>query len=211
MLQQLIRNAKTLIGLAILATTLQSCSFILNLSYGLNAQKSLTEKQIEQAAKKLKLPLQNCYELDTSYWDFLEKLDSIKYAQQIKNHYQPLQALYYNKNGQLVSFHPNCYAGGFPNLKWDRDGRFSSFPPQSAAPLDSILPLETQIKYTKLHALSTPLTNLDSNDYVVFVYWSRMMGRQSKNLVKLVQENQTLGTAFKTRVIYINNDNFLSH
>jgi hypothetical protein len=70
-------------------------------------------------------------------------LDTLRFKEQIKNHYQPLQALYYNANGELSRFYVNCYAGGFPQLKWNRNGILNTFPPQHQAPVDSILSLKT--------------------------------------------------------------------
>jgi hypothetical protein len=43
-------------------------------------------------------------------------------------------------------------------------------------------------------------------DYVVFVYRSRFMGRQSKRLIKIVHENCKLDKRFTTKIICVNND-----
>ena len=47
-------------------------------------------------------------------------------------------------------------------------------------------------------------------DYIVLVYWSRFMGRQSKNLIKTVQENARLAAEKRIKIIYVNNDNLFS-
>jgi hypothetical protein len=100
----------------------------------------------------------------------------------------------------------NCYAGGFPNLKWDINGIMSAFPPKQQAPIDSIIPLETQLKYLDPISPSFKLS-LDSYDYIVIVYWNRFMGRQSKRLIHIVQENCKLEKEKKVKIIYANTDN----
>lgn len=84
--------------------------------FGMKNSKSVDESTIIRYANKYNVPLTDNYELDTSYISFLYSHDTSKYKSQIKNHYQPLQALYYDNSGHLQSFQVNCYAGGFPNL-----------------------------------------------------------------------------------------------
>ena len=110
---------------------LTSCSSIFTGLYGLKKIKTVDEKTIVQYAKKYNIPDVDSYELDTAYFSYLFSLDTTKYKSQIKNHYQPLQALYYDNLGYLKSFQVNCYAGGFPNLKWDRNEIMTTFPPDS--------------------------------------------------------------------------------
>ncbi len=116
------------------------------------------------------------------------------------------KVLYYDKTGQLESFQINCYAGGFPNLDWKRDSIFETFPPQEQAPIDSILPLDLQKKY--FQPLSqTNSFSIEYYDYIVIVFWNRLMGRQSKRLIKYVQENIKLARNYKVKIIYVNTDN----
>lgn len=121
----------------------------------------------------------------------------------------PLQALYYDNSGQLQAFQINCYAGGFPNFHWDRNGILATFPPQQQAPLDSIVPLDTQLKYLRLLS-QTKKFSADSFDSIVIVYWNRFMGRQSKRLIRFVQDNSKLATEKKVKIIYVNNDNIFA-
>lgn len=185
---------------------LLSCSTILTGIYGIKKIKSVNKNTIVRYAKKYNVSSTNSYELDTSYFLFLTSLDTIKYKLKIKNHYQPLQALYYDNTGYLKSFQVNCYAGGFPNLKWDINGIMSAFPPKQQAPIDSIIPLETQLKYLNPISPSFKLS-VDSYDYIVIVYWNRFMGRQSKRLIHIVQENCKLEKEKKVKIIYANTDN----
>ena len=186
-----------------------SCSSIFTGLYGMKKVGTVDEKTIIHYSKKYNIPLTDSYELDTAYITFLTSLDTSQYKQEIKNHYQPLQVLYYDKTTQLQSFQVNCYAGGFPNLKWDRNEILATFPPQQQAPLDSIVPLETQMNY--LNPLSkTVKKSIDSYDYIVIVYWNRFMGRQSKRLIRFVQENYKLAKDYKVKIIYVNTDNIFA-
>ena len=185
---------------------LLSCSTILTGIYGIKKIKSINKNTIVRYAKKYNILSTDSYELDASYFIFLTSLDTIKYKSQIQNHYQPLQALYYNNSGYLKSFQVNCYAGGLPNLKWNVNGIMSAFPPKQQAPIDSIIPLETQLKYLNPISPSFKLS-VDSYDYIVIVYWNRFMGRQSKRLIHIVQENCKLEKEKKVKIIYANTDN----
>ena len=188
---------------------LTSCSSIFTGLYGMKKTKTVDEKTIVRYTKIYNIPAVDSYELDTAYFSYLFLLDTTKYKTQIKNHYQPLQALYYDKSGRLTSFQVNCYAGGFPNLKWHRNEILTTFPPKQQAPIDSIVSLETQLKYLKLLSQTTKLIN-DSYDYIVIVYWNRFMGRQSKRLIRFVQDNSKLETGKKVKIIYANTDNIFA-
>lgn len=188
---------------------LTSCSSIFKGFYGMKKTKTIDEKTIARYSKKYNIPTADSYELDTAYFSYLFLLDTAKYKSQIKNHSQPLQALYYNKLGNLKSFQVNCYAGGFPNLKWNRNEIMTTFPPRQQAPIDSIVSLEIQIKYLKPLSQTSKLS-VDSYDYIVIVYWSRFMGRQSKRLIHFVQENSKLEKEKKVKIIYANTDNIFA-
>jgi len=188
---------------------LTSCSTIFFGLYGMKKIKTVDEKTIVHYSKKYNIPSADSYELDTSYISILTSLDTTRYKSQRKNHYQPLQALYYDKTGQLQSFQINCYAGGFPNLHWDRNGILTTFPPRQQAPLDSIVPFDTQLKYLWLLS-QTKKFSADSYDYIVIVYWNRFMGRQSKRLIRFVQDNSKLATDKKVKIIYANNDDIFA-
>lgn len=154
---------------------------------------------------KYNIPLTDSYRLDSQYSRYIFSFDTALYKEQQKNHYQPLQALYYNSNGKPESFQINCYAGGFPNLNWNQYGTMQVFPPKQQAPLDSLLPLDTLLKL--IHPLRTTSSfSAYDYDYIVIVCWSRFMGRQSKILVEQVQHNMTLAAGKKVKVIYVNND-----
>ncbi len=197
---------KGVIFILFFSIILTSCTKVFIKMYGIKNPITVNEDLILEIGKKYNVPKQESYELDTSYYSFLFSLDTTKYNSQVKNHYQPLQALYYNKNGMLKSFHINCYAGGFPNLKWNRNKIFSTFLPKQQAPIDSIVSLNTQLKYFQKLSYTEDFS-IDSFDYIIIVHWSRFMGRQSKRLIKIVQKNAKLATEKKVKIIYVNNDN----
>jgi hypothetical protein len=188
---------------------IQSCSPIFNGIYGFKKLKNLTEDEIIKTAVKFNIPLENCLVLDTNYKSLLKSFDTLTQAEAVKNHYQPLQMLYFNKDKKLISFHANCYAGGFPNLKWNRSNSFSVFPPQTVAPLDSLFGYSMILKYTQnLKPSGQNLREPMVNEYIVLVFWNRFLGRQSKRMISLLQENAALAKDKNLKIIYINNDNF---
>lgn len=201
-----------------LIVIIQSCSPILGL-YGVRNPKGISEKKIINYSKRLAIPKDAIYQLDTSYFSFLASLkmklndsmitDTLKKKELkklVQNHYQPLQALYFNKKRNLESFQINCYAGGFPNLNWERDGILTTFPPKIQAPLDSILSDSLLISFLKPMPNSAGL-KIDDYDYVVYVFYSKFMGRQNKRFINYIQENSKLSKEKHVRVIYVNMDN----
>jgi hypothetical protein len=194
----------SLLGFAIILV-LTSCSAIVRQFYGIKNPKNINETTIIKFAEKYNIPIRDIYRLDTAYIEYLSSIDSIRHKSSIKNHFQPLQALYYNVRGQLVSFQINCYAGGFPNLNWDKDSIMTSFPPKQQAPIDSILPLYRQLQYIK-PLPQTLKFSIKDYDYILIVFWNRLMGRQSKRLIRYVQQNSILAGDSRVKIIYVNTD-----
>lgn len=193
----------SIITISLIAT---GCNPFLGI-YGIKTPKEINENKIERISKRFDLPRADVFELDTAFYSFLTSHDTVAFKLQIKNHIQPLQALYFNQTGQLISYQINCYAGGFPNITWERDSIFSVFPPRQQAPIDTLVSVSTQIEYLNPLTHSEKI-NPDNYDYLVFVYWSKFMGRQSRRFLKLVKNNRLLSENEKIRVVYINNDNF---
>jgi len=188
-----------------LILSLTSCTPIYMKMYGMKSPETITDEKIAEFSENYDIPLADSYKLDTSYVTFLYSLDTVKYKYHIKNYLQPLQALYYDKSGQLQSFQINCYAGGYPNLKWDRNEVMTTFPPKEQAPIDSILPLNIQLKYIQQLPDSKDIST-EEYDYIVFVHWNRFMGRQSKRLIQAVKANAKLAENQKVKIIYVNTD-----
>jgi hypothetical protein len=186
---------------------LSSCSQLILTAYGIKQTGTYQNQEIEKLCKKYNVPANACYTLDTAYLGFLFQQDSLYTKDQINNHLQALQVLYFNENGQLTSYHVNCYAGGFPNLNWNRTGAFNTFTPTTTCPVDSIVSLDTQLKYIQPLVSKSTFTK---NKIHVFVFWNHFMGRQSKRLIELVKQNSQLTNANNLEIHYINNDNFLA-
>jgi hypothetical protein len=199
-----------LILVTILTIGLTGCAPIMMGMFGFKMPKPLNEKDIYKLAKKYDVPVADCYDLDTNYIWYFKNMDTARYHAQIKNHYQPMQALYYKNTGYLQSFHVNCWAGGFPNLHWDRDNILAIFPPLEQAPIYSILPLDSLLKYMKPLSQTHKFAASDY-DYIVVVFWNRMIGKQSKRLIHFIQENCKLAKKEKVKLIYVNNDNFFAN
>ena len=185
---------------------LTGCSSLMTGLYGIKSLNKIDDKTILSYAKKIGIPERDVYHLDYNYFSYLFSLDTTEYKAQIRNHSQPLQARYYDKSGELKSFHVNCHAGGFPNLKWNRNNVMSTFLPGEQTPVDTIFPLERQKKYL-IPLPQTELTDYADYDYIVIVFWNRFMGRQSKRLIRYVQDNSKLATDKSVKIIYVNNDN----
>lgn len=190
-----------------LALSLSSCMSIMQSIIGIKDPKRLTDKEVTKCSKAFDIPQNYNYRLDTSYLDFVLKLDTTQFKAQRKNHVQPLQALYFNSEGQLVKFYINCYAGGFPNLKWNRDGMLDTFLPKDQAPIDTVLNLKRQLSYLKPACESTTEFVEKDFDYCVVVYWNKCTKRHSKRLIKSIQYNVGKAATKKVKVLYANYDN----
>jgi thiol-disulfide isomerase/thioredoxin len=199
-----------LILVTILAIGLTGCAPIMMSMFGFKMPKPLNEKDIYKLAEKYKVPLADCYDLDTNYIWYFKTVDTTRLKENIKNHLQPMQALYYKNTGYLQSFHVNCWASGFPNLRWDRDSILATFPPLEQAPIDSILPLDSLLKYMKPLS-QTQKFAVSDYDYIVVIFWNRWIGKQSKRLIHFIQENCKLAKNEKVKIIYVNNDNFFAN
>lgn len=203
----MVKSLFYLIVLILCCISLTSCSAIILGMYGIKNPHSLDEKEVARYSQKYKIPLADNYELDTSFSSFITSFDKIRYKAEIKNHYQPLQALYFERSGQVQSFHVNCHAGGFPNLKWrELNG---AFPPAQQTPVDSLLLFDRQLACLRNLSSSQKIA-FEEYDYVVVIYWSCWMGRQSKRFIRSVQQNCENTAGKKVKVIYVNSDKIYS-
>lgn len=178
--------------------------------------KYLSQEDLGNFRKEFNLPEERTFRLDTNYILYLFSLDTAKYADEIQNHYQPLQATYYDNTGRLISFHINCYASaGVPEgsaFNWNQQNAFASFVPRTVTPVDTILPLNKHLSFIKTFDYKPiDTTGFATFDYTVIVYWSKhYFGAQNcKNLIKIVSDNVTLAGATKVNVIYVNSENIM--
>ena len=113
--------------------------------------------------------------------------------------------MYFDSAQKLISFHVNCYAGGFPNLNWERSNIFKTFPPGQQAPLDSLITLNFILG--KLQPVVVSNMQDDANmDYTIVVFWNKFMNSQTKRFIKIIQDNLNLANGKKVNVYYVNND-----
>ncbi len=185
------------------------CSKLAGITVGIKSIKEVDEKTIIKYARKYSIPEADCYQIDTAYSGYLLSGDTVNRKTEIHNHYQPLQVIYYNSSGNIESYHINCKTGGFPNLDWNRNDNFAVFPPKQQTEIDSLVPLSAQLR----HLLPLPKTThieVADYEYTVIVYWCRFMGRQSRRLIKTVQDNCRLASDKKVKVLYVNADNLFA-
>lgn len=191
--------------------SMTSCTRIVYSLYGFKPKelRMLSDEEIVLNARKNGINSNQIFKVDSNYIQFLKNLDTTQHKLAQKNHYQPLQALYYDANGELQSFLINCYTKGFPNLKWNENGILNTFPPQQQAPLDNVLPLEKHLSL--LHPTSTQAKILEDNDqhYTLIIYWSPFMGRQSKRFVKKIHNNCKLAKGQNLIIYYTYSDPLL--
>lgn len=190
-----------------LLTFLNACGKMM----GLKKLKSLPETAISKTAGSFGIPVADSYVLDSSSLPILKEIYSGN-PRALHDHLQPLQAIYYSVKNSFQypdSWQVNCYTGGFPNLKWNREGRMEQFPPSQQAPLDSLLSLKKRMEFLRPVTGVVPFNSI-SYDHIVVVYWNRFMGRQSANLIRTVQQNAALAGDKRIKIIYVNNDNLFS-
>ena len=168
---------------------------------------AMTPEEILVQGEKYGIPRGDSYVMDSSFFSVALSLDTIRYGKDQKNLTQPLQALYFDASGRLISYSVNCSVGGFPNLKWNRYGTFDQFPAAKSVELDTLNSVNEHLLH--INPLNNaPFPDLRTYDNTVLVYWCRFMGRQSKRLVRVVQDNVRLGEEKKIMVLYVNTDNF---
>jgi hypothetical protein len=192
-------------GLALLGT-LSGCQAVFQGLYGMRGLRPVSATELPKLAARYGIPPGQACVLDTSYRQQLVYLLS-RDAEAGKNHYQFLQASYYDRAGQLKPYYINCYAGGFPNLNWNGEGGFRQFPPAPQAPADTLLPLPAYLRYLR-QPDGQPLPAAAAAGYTVVVQWSRFMGRQSRRFIRQVQQNAALAPPDQpVRLLFANNDN----
>lgn len=192
--------------IVIVISTSSSCSFIMLKVMGMKSPKIMNDKLHARYLKKMKAPVENAYLLDTNYLHFIEINDTVNFRKQKKNHYQPIQALYYGHNQFQEAWFINCFAPGYPKLNWNIENKFGTFPPKTAAPLDSLISFDSLIAHAKSFN-NHPKHKVGENEpYTVVFIWNRFFNKESKRLHEIVLENLKMCPE-PYRIIYINNDN----
>lgn len=122
---------------------------------------------------------------------------------------QPLQAIYFSKGGDLVSYFTNCYTkfGLLLNLRWNINNNFDSFHPKTLTPIYDEIKIYDILPYIK----DIDVIELESSyimnkyDYVAVVFWNKFMWRHAKSLMKYVDKNSE---GQNILILYVNNDNY---
>ncbi len=178
--------------------------------YGIKQPKPLSGQAILETAEKYRIPHGQIFVLDTAYKTFIRKISG-QNKTLAKNHLQPLQLLYFNKSGELISYFINCNAGGFPNLKWNRNGMLDSFPPASQTTPDALFSFHDLLKFIKTPDGKKPNPKEFSHaTYKTVVFWSVFMGRQSKRLIHQAEENYKLTNDKSAKLIFVNTDDLFT-
>lgn len=187
-----------------------SCQPIMKAMVGINDIKYLSTEKIIKQSKKYHIPDSNLYVLnDTAYLSFIKTYEgkTINGRNTFKDLYQPLQ-IYGFDSTDIIQFQLiNCTVGGFPNLKWDRYGDFKTSPlnmPRIRLS-DSTLLVNTLTDYYSAIG-STPDAQSNCNDETIIVYWNKFMGRQSKRLIKTVNDYRE-NVNSNACMYYVNTDN----
>ncbi|HWV73008.1 MAG TPA: hypothetical protein VN040_14905 [Pseudosphingobacterium sp.] len=179
-----------------------SCSPIVGKMIGIQDTKDLTINKIDSSISNSQaFAGKDNYYLDTSYLTYIRSAFRDDSAL-VKNLSQPMQAMYFEDN-RLVSYHINCNAGGFPNLKWNRDNNFGVFIPKTQTDCDSRveLPLIRQ-QMTAFHT-----DEKSHKRYTVVIFWNYKFYKQSLGLIRTVEQNiRQYGKEKDVQVYYVNND-----
>lgn len=217
-----------LIFLFLIASSFISCSGIMTKVIGIKSMKLRSNEQIKKFSEKFNIPSELSFVIDTTtFCNNLSLLDSSRKAVS-KDLMQPLQVRAYSvvDNNNMSFFTANCYANGFPNFKWNNSEAFNGDLLNDS--------LKTNDKFTGLisdvrgflmenpniiFTLKDDLFRLqplysdsktdiykDNSPYIVVVYWTVFMNRQSKRLIELVQDFQNRSNK-EIKIYYVNIDN----
>ena len=181
----------TLIIVALVTTCINSCKNI----YGLKSNISVNSDNIEATSKSYGIK-NSFYLVKDPYFSFLKQKTTDSTL--IKNHSQPLQAIYFDSSGNIESFHVNCYAAGFPNLNWNKDNILETFPPKSQTQNYMNIKLKEYSDFIKF--------SHSKDEKIVILFWNNFMGKQTKHFLEQFQKNISKSIKL-VKVIYINNDN----
>jgi hypothetical protein len=185
-----------------------SCAHLAMMAMGMKQPKELNRNQLQRFNRKMNIPEPNSFFADTSYWNLFINLPKEGGVQ--KNHYQPIQAIYFNKGSKYpTAWYINCYAKATTfNLLWNADSSFNVFPPKGNAPLDSAISISSFDTY--IHPVFPSSKYFINPDEInIIVIYNRVFQRQSRNLIRLVQQNAALSET-PVHISYINIDNAFS-
>ena len=203
-------KARLIVTCLLLGLLFSSCSALMYKIMGVKQPNDYDLEEITAYSSKFGIPDSDSYLLETTYLsDILQfwKNDTL-----LRNNLmQPLQIRFYQKTDTLLSLHLNCTAGGFPNLKWNKHGQLDTIPPRYSVIIDTCLLFSKDWKY--LIPTSNDCHSFDyynNADYNIILFWSVFMNRQSKILIREIQNYQKRFPDKKMNVIYVNTDKIFS-
>ena len=203
-------KARLIVTSLLLGLLFSSCSALMYKIMGVKQPNDYDLKEITAYASKFGIPDGDSYLLDTTYLSNILQLH--KNDTLLRNNLmQPLQIRFYQRSDTLLSLQPNCTAGGFPNLKWNKRGQLNTIPPNFTVDVDTCLLFCKDVKY--LIPISNDCHSIDyynNADYNIILFWSVFMNRQSKILIKEIQNYQKRFPDKKMNVLYVNTDKIFS-
>ncbi|MCU0361606.1 MAG: hypothetical protein MUF75_13015 [Bacteroidia bacterium] len=176
-------NLKTLIGL-LFVFFISSCTPIFLGLYGINnSPKKISLKQLENFSTKQ--GIKEYYILDTGY---CRSLRSKVPGPNLNDFQQPLQIKVFDKlNDSLIAYTVNCEVGGFPNLHWKRYAKLDSVLKGSKQSCDTMESFTSAITYLRDKSIK-PTVLIGEAEIEVLVYYTVFMKRQSKRLIRYLNE-----------------------
>jgi hypothetical protein len=83
----------------------------------------------------------------------------------------------------------NYDVSGFPNLNWNKTHVFDSLPTEREPLIDSTITLANDASFLRrLTNNSVPVIHAQK-EHTIIVFWSYIMGRQSKRLIELAKKS----------------------
>lgn len=201
------KQYSALLSYLLISITLTSCTIVVIDGIGFTEPYEPSEKQLTKFARQLKIPHENIYTLDTSYWSELRGWDDENEADR---HSHPIQILYFDHNGEMEQFHTSKYELWSTNKEWLQSGDFTKFPPGEAQKPFGQLNLQELSKHFNESQLSSPFHAEGYNHFVV-VFWNRNFKRRSKKVIELAKENAKLDSTKSVKLIYVNTDDFFAN
>lgn len=170
---------------------------------GINPPQKMTLERINKCAKKRNMT-GSLYYADSVYLKgVINKCAQDKRI--MKNHLQPVQSIYFDDSGKMISYFINCYANPtLVNLNWNEGNRFSAFPPKKMAPIDSMFTYAELVNL--LQPVTKPVTE-NSSSIKVLVFWNKLFYRYSKSLIRQVRRN--VEAKRDVDIVYVNTDNYM--
>ena len=190
-----------------------SCGKMITKAYGIKNPKKIEDAVVLQKASKNKIEENNLYYLKASYKKLLDSINgepilanTCSKNKAVYNLSQPIQALFF-KDTVLIAYYTNCYAGGFPNLKWNRNNSFESFPPKGNAPIHEQVKSSLLVSHFK--KISPSIDKTKQTEYTIIVFWNCFMYRQSRRLIKEIKKSLR-HYPNEVKIYYVNNDNYFA-